>query len=383
MFFIIYPITFTLPPKFKTPRIEIMTELFQPLLVSTPEATQPGCTAFSVQQFIELLKVEENYWPGEQTNTRLTITRLRKIFYDKWGWDDQLIRKAANIPGRYQVDIVEQPIEGAKKMRWHKNEEEHPKYRKVTYTVSDKVHPELAGTSPDIYLCNHQEVTLPGGYCCDIAHVLAGIDAYNNPDVVSPLPRLLNLYKIGPYVKSNQDVVTWLGDIASSSGDFLFAYRRKHRKPIGTHMEQGYIYTDAPGSDMLGNIDSFVISRYYDVGADNGKRLTEILTDYYSGTGANPPLRNQRCWLFCEAVGLKGWNGNNFENENEWIDLYHKELRDNICFQVASLADGILETIRLVVPVWFNCYTDVLKINELLVIWLDALKQEIKKEPTT
>src|SRR4051812_28616293 len=109
-----------------------MTKLIQLLFSNEPEPNQRHFKSIPVQEFIALVRAEEEYWPGDETNTRLSITRLRKIFYDKWGWDEHLIRGAAKIEGRYNVAVLDKAVEGAKKMRWHKNEEEQPKYRKVT-----------------------------------------------------------------------------------------------------------------------------------------------------------------------------------------------------------------------------------------------------------
>jgi hypothetical protein len=357
-----------------------MTSLVQPLFTREPEPGHSGCEPLLLQQFIELIKEEEDYWPGEQTNTKLTISRLRKIFYDKWGWDDQLIRGAAKIEGRYNVDILDKPADDAKKMRWYKNESQHPKYRRVTYKASDKVFPELAGLVPKIYDCNHQEVILPDGHCCDIGHVLAGIDAYNHKAVVGPLPWNLNDLRLFPYVESNEDIVTWLGDIASSGGDFFFYHIDNKPALLPPDTAQGYINTDAPGSDMLGNIDAFVIARMYDVKTSNGGRFSEILKSYYLGNHTDPPFRNNRCKYFCQAVGLTGWNGNNFSNETEWIKYYRKQLRDNICFQVFSLTDGKLQSLWRVLKIWLNFYTNIIRTDELLGIWLHALKEGLKKE---
>ena len=81
-----------------------MNELTQPILSNTP---YPPHGVLSLSQFLDLLREEEDYYHGEQTNTKLMITRLRKIFYDKGGWNTQLIRKAAAIEWRYDDKIID------------------------------------------------------------------------------------------------------------------------------------------------------------------------------------------------------------------------------------------------------------------------------------
>jgi hypothetical protein len=214
-----------------------------------------------------------------------------------------------------------------------------------------------------------------------MAHLLAGTDAFNNPAVVGPLPFGLNALKLGPHVNFNGDITTWLGDMASYAADFFFAYTQATPPtPLTDEQMQEKINTDAPGSKMLSDVDTFVIATKYDIGSGNGMRFTDILTHYYYGTAGNPPFRNYRCRYYCEAVHLKGWNGTSFENEDEWRTNYYPQLRDNICFQIYSLIDVTLPNLWLLVRIWFNAYKDVLKIDLLLDNWLNALKEELKKE---
>lgn len=83
-----------------------MATITQPILTTTPEPGHAAADVLTLQQFINLLREEEDYWSGEQQNTKLMITRLRKIFYDQWGWNDELIRGAADVECRYEVDVV-------------------------------------------------------------------------------------------------------------------------------------------------------------------------------------------------------------------------------------------------------------------------------------
>ena len=184
-------------------------------------------------------------------------------------------------------------------------------------------------------------------------------------------------------IDGNEDIVTWLGDIASSSGDFIFAYFRNKKKEISIEQQQDYINMDAPGSDMLGDIEPYVIATYYKVGAEQGRRVTDIFYDYFIGTIENPPKRNYRCSVFCNEVGLKGWNGTNFSNEKEWIKYYSKQLRDNTCFQVFSLTNEKIQSAILPALIWIGFYKKITKFDMLLQIFLNALKKEIKGETLT
>ena len=362
-----------------------MNELVQPVLTKHPEPNHQLKDVLTLETFISLLKEEEDYWIGEEHNTKLMISRLRKIFYDQWGWNKELIRGAAKIDCRYIIEIVDDPSEHTRKVTRYTDNEYQPKHRQVTYRDNDRIYGNTrVGQSPFIYKNDHQEIVLPDGNYCDAAHILAGLDAFNYPQLVTPLPPLPSFFNfikyILPHVDSNMDIVTWLGDIASSSGDFLFAWLRNNQKPNSIAEEQKYIDIDAPGSDMLGDIEPYIIAKHYDVGTANGKRVTEIYSDYYFGN-QNPPLRNCRFSRFCDCVGLKGWNGTCFANEKEWLTFYKKQLRDNTCFQVFSLTTENIKSIIMLIKIWFNGYQDVLKLELLLEIFLKTLKEKIKLEP--
>ena len=176
-----------------------------------------------------------------------------------------------------------------------------------------------------------------------------------------------------------------LRGLCSQAAQAVRALEKESAKiPNTPEEEQKMINENAPGSDMLANVDAFVIAMHYDIDARNGKRLSEIIEDYYLGANGGTPLRNRRCRYFCEAVGLKDWNGKTakFGNEDEWLKDYEKQLRDNICFQVNSLLiPKSFASYWLPLRIWFNGYREVLKMDVLLKIWLDALKENLKKEP--
>ncbi len=355
-----------------------MQDLYQPIFSKEAEPGHELKNVLTLREFIELLKEEEDYYPGEQNNTKLMISRLRKIFYDKWGWNKELIRGAAHIESRYDVIIVEDGTDHTKEISRYKKFHYNPKHRSVVYKKNDKVYGDSrAGQPTFIYSYDHQEVVLPDGNYCDIAHILAGIDAANHRQVVTPFPKFLSfLQYLGPYVGYNMDMATWLGDIGSSTGDFFYYKLLNGQKP-DVDQKQKYILINAPGSDMLGNIDAYVINAYYNVSTDNGMRFTEILEDYYFSD--NSP-RQKRITAFCREVGLGDWNGTTFSNEVKWKKYYKKQLLNETSFQVFSVTDEKFHSIWMPLAVWFGFYNDVIEIDPMLQLLIDTLKTEIKKE---
>jgi hypothetical protein len=352
------------------------TNLYQPIFVQTPEYKHD---VFTLQKFVEFLREEEAYYQDEPHSLPLMITRLRKIFYDQWGWNSELIRGAADIPMRYEVRVVAEPSLNSRPVDHFPNQAgAQAKHRVVVYTDHDKIYgASRAGQTPILYQDDHQEILLPEGNYCDIAHVLAGLDAYIHPQIVTPLPPFLSfLTPLFPHVTHNIDVVTWLGEIASSAGDFLFAYFAQGKQPLSEAQEQTIINSRAGGSDMLGDIDAFVIAKSYDMTEQSKWQVSTILLDYYSPANQ---FRANRISIFCEAVGLKGWNGSSFNNENKWIKYYTKQLRDNTTFQVFSLTTEKITDIILPIRIWCGGYSDILKLELLLTLFLDELKKALIK----
>jgi len=325
-----------------------MKTLFQPILSDHPEPSHPISKVISLTKFIELLRGEEDYYPGEQRNTKLMISRLRKIFYDQWGWNSELIRGASKIKTRYITKIVEDKEEHSKPVRRYKDKTYQPKHRVIVYSDHDRIFGDSqAGQVPFIYKNDHEEVLLPEGFFCDVAHILAGLDAFNHPQIVTPLPSWLSfIAKLFPHVDKNIDIVTWLGDIASNAGDFLFGYLNNDKQELSLKKQQDIINVDSPGSDMLGDIDTYVIACNYDVGTSDGMRVSEILQE-------------------------------NFSNEKKWLRHYKKELRNNICFQVFSLTSEKITSIWLPIKIWFGGYKKILKKELLLQIFIDQLKAKM------
>jgi len=355
-------------------------ELYQPIFSRKPE---PGHTepALTFEKFLELFREEENYYPGEQNNTKLMMTRLRKIYYDSWGWSSQVIRKAAKIPGRYHTEMVPVENQPIKKTRLHRHNSHFqliPITYKVTYTAQDHIYPERAGQTPEIYAHDNQELITPQGFFCDIGHVLSGIDAYNNSAPISPLPDfLLFLRFLFPKVDSNMDFATWLGDIASTAGDFLL--EKLSKKYINREEKQETIDKDNPGSDVIGNIDSYAIKEIFNTESNNGLKVSEILDAYYNNHEIIKKYQSRVISIFCSEIGLKGWNGRKYSNEKEWLKYYKNQLRNATAFYVYGEV-GKLRGAWLALKVWLRFYEKELNLKLLLRIFLNALKEQVISE---
>lgn len=288
------------------------------------ERADATCTV-TLQRFIELVEAEEARYPAnEQTNTRLMITRLRKIFYGKEGWDEHLISGAAHVPRPYQTreeerDRFDVPIPFAPDVTVTARD----------YTVTDPT----TGATPEI--ARSQEVRLPDGNCIDMGHVFAGLDAINYPQMVDG-PGTVN-------ITSNVDAVTWVGDLGSVQAEIQFEFIRGGSTGLTSAEWQAIIDEYAPGRDMLGNIDAYVIGGAFSVGAQvGGKKVSEILREYYLGavstTGGT--ARAHRYTNFAAAIGLTGWNGSSFSNESSWLDSYADEVNDAAALYVGANTRG-------------------------------------------
>lgn len=339
-----------------------------------------------ISQFIDLLKEEEKYYKEGAVNTKLMITRLRKIFYDAYGWNTQLIRGAAHIKGRYKVTLTDDPSESYIKQSSLKPElsvsESGVKHqhRVVTVRPDDWLNPN-AGSVPEIYKNNNQEVLLENGLICDMGHVLAGMDAYNYPSIVSPLPNwLFFIHKLFPNVDSNLDASTWIGDLSSISGEFLFEEKLAKKRISETQKQELINFCSSP-ADNLGNIDSYVISKSYDISSANGQKVTEIFEDYYlnNGIGAQDKSLPERILIYCESIGLKNWDGNKFENEKKWLTYYVKELRTTTAFYVFTRYGGLKKWF-IALKTWLGVNDEYLALETILVLYLDALRGIINQE---
>jgi len=332
----------------------------QPIVENAP------ASAISIRDFIALVEAEERkYPPEEQTNTKLMITRLRKIFYDREGWDNYLIEDARDIEAPYTTE--------------HKERERFTLEIPFWFNDFDVVRQEhnvkdSQGNTPDI--ASNQEISLEDGSYIDLGHVFAGLDALNYPQSVqAPV-----LSSIG--IDDNVDAVTWVGDLGSVLAEIQFQWIRND-KQISSTERQATINEYASPQDMLGNIDAYVIDQQFDIDeTSGGRKVSEILREYYlnGSTDQGTPSRDKRYSIFAQAVGLNNWDGTNFSNESEWIDSYTDQVNDAAALYVGANSEGILSLPGIVGGVLGMSMNAGAK--TLVEIFLNALKQRIALEPT-
>lgn len=361
-----------------------MGKLYQPIITYFKPSSVKSY-AIDLKKFLFLLREEERYYSAKCRDTKTVLSHVRKIFYDLYGWNTQLIRGAAKISNRYLVKLV--PDEQAQyphkrfalvKRHSKKMKPSHIK-REVVVRQGDWLNPNW-GTVPEIYANDNQEIILPDNTYCDLGHVLAGMDATNYPMPVAPLPNwLMWLRFFLPHVENNAFCATWLGDIASSAGEFLFEEKRLQRK-LTIEEKQHIIDAFAPGTDMLGNIDSIVIPEVYRLNTHKGWLISDILEDYYSPDGKGNYYMQRRYSLFCEIIGLSGWDGAHFKNEKQWIKEYKKQLRSTTAFYLYTRMSGF-SGFKLALKTWLRLSERQICLEELLIIFLEVLKKNIKTEP--
>jgi len=297
-------------------------------VVITPRLTVPTTRsapsgAWTIDRFIQSVEYFENSHPeSQQRDTSYMITRLRKIFYGKDGWDSHLIPRAASVPRPYQVSEVE----------YDRFSLSIPGVSDTIYVVRKRYQVRSGGQEPPIY--QGQELRLQSGFHCDIGHTFAGLDALNHPSAAG----ILNIR-----ITRNADAVTWVGDLGSVLAEWFFK-RYDSRRGRGsaltlTELQEVIDGTDglAPPQDMLGNIDAFAIRSHFNT---TGRRpgtaappgmswqapkVSEILRDYY--LQSNDALLH-RYSRFAQSIGLTGWNGTRFVNEASRVSYYTDEVND-------------------------------------------------------
>ncbi len=269
-----------------------------------------GKRATDLAVFLEIIRVEEGKLPEEERlNTKLMISKLRKLFYGSAGWDAHLIPGAADV----------QPLYTFEEEETGRREWEGPGPN-VLEAVDKRPHligaPEALAHPADI-----QEVRMPNGDFVDVGHVLAGLDAINHPATVGPY----YMYEMA----SNVDAVTWAGDLGSVLAERIFQTMKKGG-PLTDAEVQAQIDEYAPAQDMLGNVDAYAIGDAFDVGSARGKRVSEILAEFYGGPGMASPTGTaahaKRFTTFARKIGLGPLVGGAFANEAAWLTRYELEI---------------------------------------------------------
>lgn len=271
-----------------------------------------GAQSVPLADFIAVIRAVEDKFPvAEQVNTRLMITRLRKLFYGTPGWDEHLIPGAKPVPPVYPVREVETgrrdwAVDGAPDAL------EYVDSRAELDVDAPAGSAEARLKDP----ASVQQVLLPGGDFADLGHVLAGLDALNYPGAVTAPAGTFAL-------SSNADAVTWLGDLGSVLAEAVFQRARLGRALTAAEL-QAQVDQMAPVQDMLGNVDAYAIgtAAASAISSTAGKKVSGLLLGYYGPSGA---ARSLRFTVFAAQIGLGTLQAGSFTGEAEWLARYETE----------------------------------------------------------
>jgi hypothetical protein len=275
-----------------------------------------GTKSTTLADFIDVIKAVEAKFPAsEQTNTKLMITRLRKLFYGTPGWDSHLIPGASGVAPVYKVKEVETGRRDWEWDLWPYSLEYVDKRTELDVTAAAGT-PEAKLKDPS----SIQEVLMPNGDFVDVGHVLAGLDALNYPTAVTA--------PFGSYkISSNVDAVTWVGDLGSILAEVVFQYLKLGRRLTDPEV-QAQVDLMAPVQDMLGNVDAYAIGSAFSISSSAGQKVSEILLDYYGSSASTVGLaaRSKRFTTFASQIGLGTFSGGSFANETAWLNKYEVEV---------------------------------------------------------
>lgn len=334
--------------------------LYQPMQGPAPSSAR------SIKDYITLVENEEAQYSNSNRDTKLMLTRLRKIYYDTDGWNKTLIADTTNIPGHYKrkVELDGQPytinfgVPGA--------------LDDLTVRKTKSIAVDTNGVIPDIF--KQQEVKIADGSYLDIGHVFAGLDAFNYLAPVSdPLGILV--------VDRNVDNCTWIGDLGSILAETFFREARQGTS-ISDSQRQEEINKNAPAQDMLGNIDAYVIKQLFNL--VSGKKVSEILREYYLGeyysniSQAASTARKYRFSKFSQGIGLvlQGRNPVTFSNETQWASKYSEQVGNSAAQYIYVNTQGFNARVRSVIRITFNQYS-----QTIVKLFIATLKQRISAEP--
>lgn len=318
----------------------------------------------------QLKEIEAKYQAQEITQTRLMITRLRKIFYSSPSYDRFLIKGAATIRPPYQQNI-EITVPALDKTITMSSGVKIKLTDKITYPIDTVGNP--VAIRQNIY--TSQEVKVAPQMVSDIGHVLCGLDATTYPHAVEP-PRVLGIQWTRIRVDKNIDAVTWIGDLGSAQAEVFFAKRLKKNK-LNIDEEQKIVSNLASPADMLGNIDAYVIASDSFFGR-NPKSVTTILNDFYYNQDPHyQQLRKERYLIFSKKIGLH-WDGTRFNNYQERLDYYTDQVNDSAALYAAISAkrNGKWNTIKAL-PMIFRLSRQRAYAQKILILFFDELTKQI------
>ncbi len=294
------------------------------------KSTRPEI-AFEV--YLGMIASLENEHQDISQNTKLMFTKLRKVYYDNFGWNDELIRGTEHIPP----------------------------FKKIPVGMDSKDH----------------VVRMSNGDLYDIAHIFAIVDAGNHNGYFTPLPNaLMFLHWLFPTVNSRLTASGWLGDLSSDTGQFFLRWKST-KKQLNVAEKQQVVDQYSPCDKMIANADALVIINNYEVSATKGKKVSEILRDYYDAGGKGDMLKKKRYALFADYLGLKGWDGTGFENEKAWMHIYTGQLKTCTAFYLLFFRKK-LSTLVWSFLIWVGFYKKEVAVSEVLNSFMVGLKYALK-----
>lgn len=335
------------------PMVEAKDSITMPLIVAAPKGSMP------MSEFIDLVRAEEAKYPeAERSDTKLMVTRLRKIFYNPPGWDEFLIPGAASIAPPYSE--YKERIRESKRVEPFGPLNNFDLVDRETYPV------DSTGRMPSIY--THQEVRIEIGPTIgafvDMGHVFAGWDAFNHPGpVVAP-----GLYDIK--INRNWDATTRIGDLGSVLAEAWVAYVNGEQ-PLSYATLQRLVDKYAPAQDMLGNIDSYVLSTQ----GFSGK-VSDILDQYYFEK--NPANgQQQRFRVFAQEIGIGPYVNGQFRNAGTRAEMHLDVINDAAALYLAAGADPPDWTrVKTYTGVWAMSNEDNV-VRHLYIALIDSLRKAI------
>lgn len=153
--------------------------------------------------------------------------------------------------------------------------------------------PNWQKMNKEITQMKNRKVRTFGGKKVDLGHVFAGLDAANYPTKVSLAAGLVSM-------RSNQEAVTFIGDLGSVVVEYIKGYGKSvsfHSIAKERHKELEAYYDGAKGfiskEDMAGNADAYAIS------FNHKETLCQALVRYYTSSYAS------RYSVFAKKIGLE------------------------------------------------------------------------------
>ena len=346
-----------------------------------PEGTKP------MTWFIERIKEEEAKYPvEEQRNTKLMLTRFRRIFYNTDGFNDIL------IPGGVSENS-QSPYGSPLEVERSRITVDGRLWNTDLDLVDTEVYPidPNTGERPEIYV--NQQIKLDAGnyigVYVDMGHVFAGLDAFNFPHPIN-IPGFMGNVAYAIEIEENFAATTWIGDLGSS---LVYAqvnfnnYVEANGTPVPHLLVQEGIDRGTPPQDMVGNIDSYVIGNFYNISKEsNGLKVSEILENYYLGIDIDHEdinvnglefYQNHRYSIFSELIGLR-WATSplGFNNETVVFDKFKDQIADSAAFFVGAGSEG-----SFVVKYWLALRFEENKFGKsLMELLVKSLQDEVLNE---